>query len=64
MFGRFGLGPFAFLAWLPLLLERPSPGGSACPGPAGAAAVCAMLVAWAERLCCRAELVARMLAEE
>ena len=68
MFGALSVSaPFAFLAWLPLLLERPSLWWISLPlALAGAAAVYAMLVAWAERLLLRREpeLVARMLAEE
>ena len=59
--------PFAFLAWLPLLLHQPELWLLSLPiAVAGAAAVYAMLVAGAERLLVRREpeLVARMLAEE
>jgi ABC-2 type transport system permease protein len=59
--------PFAFLAWLPLLLKNPVLWWLTLPlGFAGALAVYAMLLAGAERLLLRREpeLVARMLAEE
>jgi ABC-2 type transport system permease protein len=59
--------PFAFLAWLPLLLQNGALWWISLPlALAGAAAVYAMLLAGAERLLLRREpdLVARMLAEE
>ena len=59
--------PFAFLAWLPLLLQDPVLWWISLPlALAGALAVYAMLVAGAERLLLRREpeLVAHMLAEE
>jgi ABC-2 type transport system permease protein len=59
--------PFAFLAWLPLLLQERSLWWISLPlALAGAGAVYAMLLAGAERLLLRREpeLVARMLAEE
>jgi ABC-2 type transport system permease protein len=59
--------PFAFLAWLPLLLRQRWLWSVSLPlALAGAIAVYAMLVAWAEGLLRRREpeLVARMLAEE
>ena len=59
--------PFAFLAWLPLLLQEPWLWWISLPlALAGAGAVYAMLLAGAERLLLRREpeLVARMLAEE
>jgi ABC-2 type transport system permease protein len=59
--------PFAFLAWLPLLLQNGALWWVSLPlALAGAAAVYAMLLAGAERLLVRREpdLVARMLAEE
>jgi ABC-2 type transport system permease protein len=59
--------PFAFLAWLPLLLRQPGLWWLSLPlALAGALAVYAMLLAGAERLLLRREpdLVARMLAEE
>jgi ABC-2 type transport system permease protein len=59
--------PFAFLAWLPILLRQPALSWISLPlALAGALAVYAMLVAGAERLLLRREpeLVARMLAEE
>jgi hypothetical protein len=59
--------PFAFLAWLPLLLKNPVLWWLTLPlGFAGALAVYAMLLAGAERLLLgrEPELVARMLAEE
>ena len=59
--------PFAFLAWLPMLLRQPALSWISLPlALAGALAVYAMLVAGAERLLLRREpeLVARMLAEE
>jgi ABC-2 type transport system permease protein len=59
--------PFAFLAWLPLLLQIPELWWISLPlALGGALAVYAMLLAGAERLLLRREpeLVARMLAEE
>jgi ABC-2 type transport system permease protein len=59
--------PFAFLAWLPMLLRQPALWWISLPlALAGALAVYAMLLAGAERLLLRREpdLVARMLAEE
>jgi ABC-2 type transport system permease protein len=59
--------PFAFLAWLPLLLRQPGLWWLSLPlALAGALAVYAIFLAGAERLLLRREpdLVARMLAEE
>jgi hypothetical protein len=59
--------PFAFLAWLPLLLDRPAFWLVSLPlALAGAGAVYVLLVLGAERLLLRREpeLLARMLAEE
>jgi hypothetical protein len=59
--------PFAFLAWLPLLLQNSVLWWISLPlALAGALAVYAMLVAWGERLLLRREpeLLATMLAEE
>lgn len=60
-------GPFAFLAWLPWLLEAPSLWLLTLPiAIAGAAAVYAMMVAAAARLLARREpeVLARVLGEE
>lgn len=60
-------GPLAFLAWLPWLLEAPWLSFLALPlALAGAAAVYAMMVAWAARLLSRREpeVLARVLGEE
>jgi ABC-2 type transport system permease protein len=68
MMGSLALAaPFAFLAWLPLLLGRPALWLATLPiAVLGAVAVYAMLVAGAERLLLRREpeVVARMLAED
>jgi hypothetical protein len=68
LFGALAISsPFVFLAWLPLLLERPALWAITLPlALAGAAAVYAMLVSAASRLLERREpeLVERMLGEE
>lgn len=68
LFGAMALsGPFAFLAWLPWLLETPWLWLATLPmALAGAAAVYAMMVAAAARLLARREpeVLARVLGEE
>jgi peptidoglycan/LPS O-acetylase OafA/YrhL len=59
--------PFVFLAWLPLVLERPRLWAVTLPlALAGAVAVYAMLVAWASRLLesREPEVLERILGEE